>query len=212
MGDPTIPIMSRDATRAPAKDRPPRTGEAVGVETSDLVARAARGDEAAWRGLVERHSGRVFGFVRTQCGDPELAEEITQSAFATVAAKLTEYVEQGAFESWLFRIAMNRLRDEMRRRKRHATVMEGSTLADLAFRSAPAGGGVEPAVRTALAEAIASLGEADREVISLRHIGGMSFQQMADALGEPLGTLLARHHRALRKLRDFLAARGIDGI
>ena len=182
------------------------------IATADLVARAARGDESAWRGLVERHSGRVFGFVRSQCGDPDLAEEITQSAFATVAAKLTEYVEQGAFESWLFRIAMNRLRDEMRRRKRHAVAVEGGVLADLASRPEPASRGVEPAVRSALAEAIAALGEADREVISLRHIGGMSFQQMADTLGEPLGTLLARHHRALRKLRDLLAARGIDGI
>jgi RNA polymerase sigma-70 factor (ECF subfamily) len=100
----------------------------------------------------------------------------------------------------------------MRRRKRHAVAIEGGTLAELAGRPAPGGGGVEPAVRTALVDAIASLGESDREVITLRHVGGMSFQQMADTLGEPLGTLLARHHRALRKLRDFLAARGIDGI
>jgi RNA polymerase sigma-70 factor (ECF subfamily) len=204
--------MSRDATRAPARNPSPPTGGPIGIATADLVARLARGDEAAWRGLVDRHSGPVFGFVRAQCGDPELAEEITQSAFATVAAKLAGYVERGAFESWLFRIAMNRLRDEMRRRKRHAVAIEGGTLAELAGRPAPGGGGVEPAVRTALVDAIASLGESDREVITLRHVGGMSFQQMADTLGEPLGTLLARHHRALRKLRDFLAARGIDGI
>ena len=89
--------------------------------------------------------------------------------------------------------------------------MEESTLTSLGGRP-PADRGIEPPVRAALAEAIAALGEADREVISLRHIGGMSFQQMADTLEEPLGTLLARHHRALRKLRDFLLARGIDGI
>lgn len=204
--------MSRDAIRTPGTEPPPRAGGSAEVPAADLVARAAAGDAAAWRGLIDRFSGRLFGFVRAQCGDPDLAEEIVQSVFATVAAKLPGYVEQGAFESWLFRIAMNRLRDEMRRRKRHAISMEGGTLAEVA--TGPTGGRsvIEPGVRLALTEAIASLGEADREVISLRHVGGMSFQQMADTLEEPLGTLLARHHRALRKLRDFLAARGIDGI
>lgn len=204
--------MSRDAIRTPGTEPTPRAGGTPEIPAADLVRRAAAGDAAAWRGLVDRFSGRLFGFVRAQCGDPDLAEEIVQSAFATVAAKLPGYVEQGAFESWLFRIAMNRLRDEMRRRKRHAISMEGGTLADLATRPAEGRTAVEPSVRAALTEAMASLGEADREVISLRHIGGMSFQQMADTLEEPLGTLLARHHRALRKLRDFLAARGIDGI
>jgi RNA polymerase sigma-70 factor (ECF subfamily) len=203
--------MSRDPTRALARKPAPAAGEPIGIANADLVARAARGDETAWRGLVERYSGPVFGFIRAQCGDPDLAEEITQSAFATVAEKLGGYVEQGAFESWLFRIAMNRLRDEMRRRKRQAVSVEGQSLADRAAPGGP-GGGVEPAVRSALIDAMAALGTADREVISLRHIGGLSFQQMAETLGEPLGTLLARHHRALRKLRDFLAARGIDGI
>jgi RNA polymerase sigma-70 factor (ECF subfamily) len=48
------------------------------------------------------------------------------------------------------------------------------------------------------------LSASDREVIDLRHVGGMSFKEMALHLGEPLGTLLARHHRALAKLRGFL--------
>lgn len=205
-------MRGRDTTRAPVPYPAARTAGSPEIDTADLVAGAAGGDPSAWRGLIDRFSGRLFGFLRAQCGDPDLAEEITQSAFATVAAKLTGYVEQGAFESWLFRIAMNRLRDEMRRRKRHAVVMEGGTLADLAPRPAETRASVEPEVRAALAAAIANLGESDREVISLRHIGGMSFQQMADTLEEPLGTLLARHHRALRKLREFLVERGIDGI
>jgi RNA polymerase sigma-70 factor (ECF subfamily) len=205
-------MKGRDTTRAPVPVPAAGAAESSAIDSAQLIARAAAGDAAAWRGLIDRFSGQIFGFVRAQCGDPELAEEITQSTFATVAAKLPGYVEQGAFESWLVRIAMNRLRDEMRRRKRHAVAMEGGTLADLAPRPAQTRAGVEPAVRATLAEAIASLGKSDREVISLRHVGGMSFQQLADTLEEPLGTLLARHHRALRKLREFLIARGIDGI
>jgi RNA polymerase sigma-70 factor (ECF subfamily) len=55
-----------------------------------------------------------------------------------------------------------------------------------------------------LRRAMDQLSDADREIVELRHHGGMSFKQMADMLGEPVGTLLARHHRALRKLRDVM--------
>ena len=175
-------------------------------EVPQLLVRAASGDEAAWREVVERWSPRVFGFLRTYTRDPELAEEIVQSVFCTVARKLADYEEQGRFEAWLFRIALNRLRDEMRRRKKHARPMEAEVLADLAptARAEERASGEELA---ALREGLEQLPEQDRLVIELRHHGGMAFQQMADLLQEPLGTLLARHHRALRKLRDLLRRR-----
>jgi RNA polymerase sigma-70 factor (ECF subfamily) len=175
-------------------------------EVPQLLVRAASGDEAAWREIVERWSPRVFAFLRTFTRDAELAEEIVQGVFCTVARKLADYEEQGRFESWLFRIALNRLRDEMRRRKKHARPMASEVLADLA----PDGGGADRASREeleALRDALEQLPEQDRLVIELRHHGGMAFQQMADLLEEPLGTLLARHHRALRKLRDMLQRR-----
>ncbi len=171
-----------------------------------ILERAAHGDDAAWRIVVERFSGRVYGLLRSQGADPELAEEIAQSVFCTVAAKLAEYVDEGRFESWLFRIAMNRLRDEARRRKRHARTA-GDPEAFDAMAVAPRGNADEraaPEELSALQEAMARLSASDREIIDLRHIGGLSFKQMADVLGEPLGTLLARHHRALAKLRALL--------
>jgi RNA polymerase sigma-70 factor (ECF subfamily) len=57
---------------------------------------------------------------------------------------------------------------------------------------------------------MAELNEEDREVIELRHHGGMSFKEMAEMLGEPMGTLLARHHRALHKLRRVLEQAGVN--
>ena len=189
------------------------------ADFAPILARAARGDAAAWRAVVDGYSGRVYGLLRSQGANPDIAEEITQSVFCTLAAKLAEYVEGGRFESWLFRIAMNRLRDEARRRRRHAKpvgepeVLEGLAGEAPAPRDAPDAGEV-----AALRSALAQLGPADREVIDLRHVGGMSFKQMSDHLGEPLGTLLARHHRALAKLRAILtgevpgeAAAGVPG-
>jgi RNA polymerase sigma-70 factor (ECF subfamily) len=175
-------------------------------DISGLIERAASGDPRAWRVIVDRFSPRVFGFLRGYTRDPELAEEIVQSVFCTVARKLADYEEQGRFEAWLFRIALNRLRDEMRRRKKHARPMDAEVLADVG----PAARAEERASAEelqALRAAIDELPEQDRLVVDLRHQGGLGFQQMADLLQEPLGTLLARHHRALRKLRELLRRR-----
>lgn len=179
-------------------------------ELRALLRLAARGDSDAWRGVVARIAPRVFGLMRAQCRDPELAEEITQSTFCTLAAKIGEYVESGRFEPWVFRIAMNRLRDEMRRRARQARSMDGEPLQAMsAKRGGGIGRGISEEVVDRLERAMARLPESDREIIELRHTGGLSFKQLSDYYGEPVGTLLARHHRALRKLRSLLEDMGV---
>ena len=177
------------------------------------LRRAAAGDEAAWRGLIQAYSGRVFGLIRAQCNSSDLAEEITQSTFCTIAVKIAGYTELGKFEQWLFRIAMNRLRDEMRRRKRQARTVEDQTLAGLASpaeeRSANPAGMVDPAELEALRRAVAQLSDADQQIIHLRHYGELSFKQIAEILNQPLGTVLARQHRALKKLAELLGGEGV---
>jgi RNA polymerase sigma-70 factor (ECF subfamily) len=171
------------------------------------LKRAATGDQQAWREIVEAYSSRVYGLVKAHCGNPDLAEEITQSAFCTIAAKLGAYTELGKFEAWLFRIAMNRLRDEMRRRKRQATSVEHDTLVGLAGAADAGSQPTQPLSDSeldALRSAMIRLSESDQRIIYLRHYGGLSFKQIADALGEPLGTVLARQHRALKKLAEYM--------
>jgi RNA polymerase sigma-70 factor (ECF subfamily) len=181
------------------------------VELQERLRRAATGDSAAWRAIVAEYAPRLFGLLRSHCHDDELAEEIAQSTLCTLAAKIGEYVESGRFESWLFRIAMNRLRDEMRRRVRHARTMDAEPMQSVAGPAARGAGRVAGAeLREQLARAMARLPEADREIIELRHTGGMSFKALSDYYSEPVGTLLARHHRALRKLRTLLEGLGIS--
>ena len=169
----------------------------------ELLARAAKGDTNAWRVVVEYWSPRIYAYLRSNTRNQELAEEITQSVFCTIAHKLADYVEQGHFQAWIFRIAINRLRDEMRRRKLHAKPMDSDILTDLAPQKAIQDKANEEEIH-ALLEAMDQLPDSDRAIIDLRHQGGMSFQQIAVMLSEPLGTLLARHHRAIRKLRDLM--------
>ncbi|MBI1373252.1 MAG: sigma-70 family RNA polymerase sigma factor [Phycisphaera sp.] len=176
----------------------------------DQTLRAAiEGDQAAWRELVEDYSGRVYGLLLRQCRNAELAEEITQATFVKIVSKLPDYDEQGRFESWLFRIAINRLRDEMRRRKRQASTMDFAETPPEAVGQTS--NGPMPGDRMDTQEehdklhtAIAQLPEADREVLYMRYTAELSFAQIAEALEQPLGTVLARSHRALKKLRTLL--------
>lgn len=195
------------------------------LEIAQTLRAASSGDAEAWRSLVAAYSGRVFGLLVKQCGDRELAEELTQVTFVKLvdqlsAAKDGGYEEKGRFESWLFRIAMNKLRDEMRRRKRQARPTDmtpgsgkgndgaSNSLGEFAASNEEGGLGEDPAERLSRAEQVArlkgvidGLSEADREILHLRHTAGLSFAQIAETLDQPLGTVLARGHRALGKLK-----------
>lgn len=201
------------------------------MELPQTLRAASSGDLAAWRGLVTAYSGRVFGLLVKQCGDRELAEELTQVTFVKLVDQLGAkdgsaaggYEEQGKFESWLFRIAMNKLRDEMRRRKRQARPTDMSPapgknaegkragIGEFAASNEAGGLGEDPAERLSRAEqvdrlklVIAGLPEADRDILHLRHTAGLSFAQIAETLDQPLGTVLARGHRALGKLKKLM--------
>lgn len=186
----------------------PDAGSDSGDALASLVARACRGEERAWEELVRLYAGRVYALAQSRLRRPDLAEEITQSVFVTVATKLKgqQYDEQGRFEPWLFRVTMNRVRDTARRMKRHAGPLEPGVIEAMSPACAP------PTLRNApdadetasLRRALDTLNDADREVIELRHHGRMGFKEIAELLGEPVGTVLARHHRALRKLRSVL--------
>lgn len=169
-----------------------------------LLARAASGDDAAWSNLIGIYGRRVFALARSRLGSHDAAEEVTQSVFVTIARKVTDgqYEESGRFEAWLFRVAMNRIRDEIRRRRRSIVESNGQEYepSDPSPRGERAGDEQLSSLRSALGE----LSDADREIIELRHHGQLSFREIADLTGEPMGTLLARHHRALRKLKALL--------
>lgn len=226
----SIPPVSRALGPTGAIGADPNA-DALPDPLAPVLQRASQGDPDAWRQIVNLYSRRIYALARSRLapsggahkscsarstgrdgglgtGD-DAAEEVTQSVFVTVASKLASggYTERGRFESWLFRVAMNRVRDEARRRKRQA---EPTDPASLGQSLHAVDSHDDPTDRAALFShlclAMDQLSETDREIIELRHHGGMSFKAMADVLDEPVGTLLARHHRALRKLKDLLPA------
>ncbi len=200
-------------------------GEGREGELPVLLARAAKGDQNAWRSLIARYGRRVYALARSRRLTHDSAEEITQSVFATLATKLIPppiptshptsvgggveggvggYIEQGRFEPWLFRIAMNRVRDELRRQRRHAAPTDPYQFTQVIDSAEDGAARPDPSELARLRAALERLSEPDREVIELRHHAGLDFKKIAEILGEPVGTVLARRHRALRKLRDLM--------
>lgn len=201
------------------------------MNPEQLLQAAAQGDAQAWEALVRAYTGRVYGLLVRQCGDRELAEELTQETFVKIVQALRKqgdggYDEQGKFEPWLFRIAMNALRDEKRRQTRQAKTMDMSpgaaaSAGDGDAASAYAGVDAATAMRdtrndpqeqASTAErvklmqvAVAKMSEKERQILHLRHTAGLSFAEIAESLHEPLGTILSCAHRALAKLKKDLA-------
>src|ERR1044071_2785470 len=108
--------MRKDGATGVTRD----SQDALPQELAPLLKAASRGDPGAWRELVNRYGRRVYALAKSRCRNEDVAEEIAQSVFATIAAKVGggEYTEVGRFESWLFRVTMNRVRDTERRAKR----------------------------------------------------------------------------------------------
>lgn len=179
-----------------------------------LLRRARRRDPEALAALVERYGDRVFGLLLRLTGSRDAAEDLMQETFVRLVRTIEDYDHAGRFEAWLFRIAANLARDRIRRSKRRATTVPLDEL----DRAAPAAGGrvagdeASPSWRLErleagerLAAALERLSDAEREILVLRHYSELSFREIAELLEVPLGTALARAHRALGRLRMMMS-------
>ncbi len=184
----------------------------------DLIARAQRRDSAAFDALVEIYSPRLYGYFYRLTGGREDAEDLLQEAFVRVVRMIARYEHDGRFDAWLFRIATNLVRDRVRRYRRSPGIEtmtaaggnEAGGLDDLPDHDT---GLPEDVLDRAeqvdrLQRALARLSAAEREVILLRHFSQMSFKEVAEAMGTPLGTALARAHRGLARLRQLMEGEG----
>ncbi len=179
---------------------------------AELIRRAQLQEPAAFESLVELFSGRVFGFVYRMVGSRDESEDLVQEVFLRIVRTIGRYQDDGRFESWLFRIAANLVRDRARSLGRRPGRMElreddggGDALEGLArFESGPSRPMELKEDLNQMTAALAELPAAEREVIMLRHFSDMSFKEIAESMGTPLGTALARAHRGLQRLRAIM--------
>jgi RNA polymerase sigma-70 factor, ECF subfamily len=159
--------------------------------------------------LLVSFAPRVYGLLLRLVGRPDVAEDLMQETMLRAFRSLDTYRPEGKFRAWIFRIAVNLARDWVRRRPREAaTSLDDSPEMPAAAALRTEDATASPALRreqsARVESALARLADADREVLLLRFYGDLAFKDIARVTGEPLGTVLARAHRALKKLGDIL--------
>jgi RNA polymerase sigma-70 factor (ECF subfamily) len=162
------------------------------MDDAQLVAKARSGSRQAARELVLRHWPTIWRVVYGMTGRPALAEEIAQETFARAFGALAGFDAERPLGPWLRRIAVNRTIDELRRERRLEAVDPEAL--DAAHE--------EPPLDDVTIEAVRALDPDRRAVVVLRFWLDWSFQQIADALDIPVGTVSSRLTRALAELRE----------
>ena len=184
----------------------------------ELVRLSRRGDERAARELVHRFERPVFSIVYRMVRDRELAEDLAQDAFVRTFNHLDRYDSRYKFSSWLFKIAYNLTVDHLRKRELQTISVHGAPDAVTAERQeatsltlqseeeSPDDRIVAKELAGELEEAIAGLREDYRTAILLRHVEGRPYEEIAEIMDIPLGTVKTYIFRARRELREALSA------
>jgi RNA polymerase sigma-70 factor (ECF subfamily) len=178
---------------------------------SDLVARAAAGDGAAFRALVERHRTMVYRVAYQFAGNHHDAEDIAQDVFIKVYRSLDRFRFDAQLTSWLYRIVMNACIDH-RRRQSPAGSAPFNEEAELEMARTPADGpGPEDQayggqLGELLEGEIARLPPGQRLVFTMRHYEGLKLSEIAGALGLAEGTVKRQLHAAVHRLRGALTS------
>ena len=170
---------------------------------NELIAQSLRGDSAAFGKLVLRYRRMVIGVSYRVCGDATLAEDIAQDTFIRVWDRLSTFRPQGSFRPWICRIASNLTIDALRRRKPTMDV-EKAVLEAPGDR--PEAAALKSERAAMVRAAVNELPVHSRMALVLREYEGMSYQEIADGLDIPIGTVKSRLNDARRRLRDALAA------
>jgi len=164
---------------------------------------AQKGDRDAFSELVCRHARGVRNVVYRMCGDVQIAEDAAQEAFLRAWLHFSAFRPQSSLRTWLYRIGINAATDLLRKQKRIAP----DDLQDLPLSDPEPGpeGWFSQEEQAALVQkAILSLPEAGRAVLVLREYEDLSYQEIADALDIPIGTVMSRLNYARRLLKDRL--------
>ena len=187
-----------------------------GLSDPEVVVLARKGSEAAYRELLTRYERPVFSLVFRMVRDRETAEDLSQETFVKVLNNLDRYSPEFKFSSWLFKIANNLTIDHLRRRRIDTISIEGAPDAVTAESAratsiAVVSGDESPLeeleskeLGIAIERAIGKLRPEYRACIMLRHVEDKSYEEIAEIVKLPLGTVKTYIHRARHELRAAL--------
>ena len=182
----------------------------------EIVVLAVEGREAAYRELIRRYERPVFSLILRMVRDRQLAEDLSQETFIKALNAIATYRPEFKFSSWIFKIANNASIDQLRRREVNTLSLDGSPTAETpdaveATALQVGSKGESPLdeleareIGKAIEVAIGKLRPEYRSCILLRHVEGLAYEEIAESLNLPLGTVKTYIHRARNELRDYL--------
>lgn len=178
----------------------------------ELVRAAAGGDTEAFERLVRTYENKIYHLALRMCGSSEEASDIAQEAFLAAWRGLPSFRGEANFATWLYRLTSNAAIDYLRRQKKERGDMSLDD-EDLGLDAVDTGPGPQDAaerteVRTAVTAGLQQLSEGHRQVLVLREIQGLSYEEIADVLEVDLGTVKSRISRARTALRKILLENG----
>jgi RNA polymerase sigma-70 factor, ECF subfamily len=179
----------------------------VSPSDAELIERCLRKDNTAWDPLVARYRRRIFHIAYKFTGKHDVAEDLTQEIFLKVFRSLDKFNQDADFSTWLSSVARNYCIDHYRARKREREVVVEDLVA---FDRAPAASGnpyralEDRDRRSFLRRGLELLPEKLREAVVLRDLSGLSYQEMADRLHLPEGTVKSRINRGREELARLL--------
>jgi RNA polymerase sigma-70 factor (ECF subfamily) len=174
----------------------------------EIIARLSAGESWAMAVLYDRYARLVFSLALRILNDRGAAEEAVQEIFVKVWRRARDYrAERGRFSSWLTGIAHNHAIDELRRRRARPSASDDAAdameqVVDTA--PAPMDLAMQSVERRRILDALSAIPDAQRRAIELAFFEGLTQQEIADRLGEPLGTIKTRMRLGMQKLKALL--------
>jgi RNA polymerase sigma-70 factor (ECF subfamily) len=179
----------------------------------DLLRRLAEGDGQAIAHLYDKYAGMLLPLALRIVRDRAEAEDIVHDAFVAVGIRAGQYTaERGTVAAWLVTLVRNLSIDRTRRRDRRGTLVRKVLAHEPVEKVAdPEGLTAEAAERNKVRRALQSLPEVQRTTLEIAFFEGLSYPEIAEREGVPLGTIKSRAARALASLREALEREGVFG-
>jgi len=181
--------------------------EGVGIADLELVRRHAAGDPVAFEAVYARYSTLVFGLCQRLSGDPERALDLAQEVFLRIDRHLGRFHGRSSLKTWIYRVTVNHCRSALARRRPEVS-LETRILESGEEPRAPEPGPEQAAVgaqiQRRLERSLAALPHAFREAVVLRDIEGLTYDEIAEVLAVPPGTVRSRIARGREALRAAL--------
>ena len=177
-------------------------------DESTFVVQAQQGDRAAFGQLVQLYQKRAYAIAYGFVGNREDALEIAQEAFVRAYKAMSRFDTNMPFFPWLYRIVRNTSFNHLKKRKRRGeTSLDGLMDSGVDFASkghGPAAKARISELRGRIGDSMKQVSEAHREILTLRHIHELSYNEIADCLSIPRGTVMSRLHGARQSLRKVM--------